>query len=172
MPETAFDRAHASRAVTVETKNVEDSTRTEKLAETDVDATHLAISTPKKSWTQTLHVFGPTLTNEPFWIFALPPVLMLALPSVLWATIALGLGVGIFVVLSVTVASAYTEIYGFSTYQVGLICIAVIVGNLFGIPFGGWVSDHISNFFTKRNKGIKIDKAPTELMLNFCSRCP
>lgn len=80
---------------------------------------------------------------------------MLALPLVLWATVCMGLGVGIFVVLSTVVPTAFTEIYGFETWQLGQVWWATIVGGLIGMPVGGNLSDWVANALSKRNNGMR-----------------
>jgi hypothetical protein len=55
---------------------------------------------PKKSFRQNLSFSMPIKTKEPFLKIVIRPILLLALPSVLWSTISVGLCVGIYVALT------------------------------------------------------------------------
>ncbi|KAL1857877.1 hypothetical protein Plec18170_003101 [Paecilomyces lecythidis] len=145
MPETAFQRDIAwseqetnDKAPTVyEEENVQ------------------VVNTRKKTFIQRIAFRRSPLTHEPIWKIALRPVIVVLIPAVLWSTIAFGIGIGIFVVVSTTAATAYTQVYHFTTWQVGLVWIASIIGNILGMPFGGYFSDWVANRATSKNGGIR-----------------
>ncbi|KAJ5883231.1 uncharacterized protein N7473_010117 [Penicillium subrubescens] len=145
MPETAFQR---------------DLGRTEEVANEKVsnvaEVEHVEVSnTPKKSFTQRMAFNRAPLTHESIWKIAIRPVLILFLPPVFWSTVSFGIGIGIFVVLGTTAATAFSQVYDFTVWQVGLVWIAGIVGNLLGIPFGGYFSDWVANRATSKNGGVR-----------------
>jgi MFS family permease len=145
MPETAYQR---------------DIGRTEEVANEKVsnaaEVEHVEVSnTPKKSFTQRMAFNRAPLTHESIWKIALRPVLILFLPPVFWSTVSFGIGIGIFVVLGTTAATAFSQVYGFTVWQLGLVWIAGIVGNLLGIPFGGYFSDLVANRATSKNGGVR-----------------
>lgn len=110
---------------------------------------------PKKSFMQRMAFTSSPLTQESIWKIAFRPLPIIILPPVLWSTLSYGIGIGIFVVISTTTANAFSEIYGFSVWQVGMVWIASIVGNLLGMPFGGHFSDWVANRATMKYGGIR-----------------
>jgi hypothetical protein len=95
------------------------------------------------------------LTHENIWKIAVRPVLILFLPPVFWSMVSFGIGIGIFVVLGTTAATAFSQVYNFTVWQLGLVWIAGIVGNILGIPFGGYFSDWVANRATSKNGGVR-----------------
>ncbi|KAL5361527.1 major facilitator superfamily domain-containing protein [Aspergillus floccosus] len=145
MPETAFQR---------------DLGPTEEVANEKVsnvaEVEHVEVSsTPKKSFTQRMAFNRAPLTHESIWKIAFRPVLILFLPPVFWSTVSFGIGIGIFVVLGTTAATAFSQVYDFTVWQLGLVWIAGIVGNFLGIPFGGYFSDWVANRATSKNGGVR-----------------
>lgn len=145
MPETAY---HRDIRGTEEVANEKVSNVTE--------VEHVEVSNPpKKSFVQRMAFNRAPLTHENIWKIALRPVLVLFLPPVLWSTVSFGIGIGIFVILGTTAATAFSQVYGFTQWQLGLVWIAGIVGNLLGIPFGGFFSDWVANRATSKNGGVR-----------------
>ncbi|OOQ90431.1 MFS transporter [Penicillium brasilianum] len=145
MPETTYQR---------------DVGRTEEVADRKVsnvaEVEHVEVSnTPKKTFTQRMAFNRSPLTNESIWKIALRPVFIFFLPPVFWSTISFGIGIGIFVVLGTTAATAFSQVYDFTVWQLGLVWIAGIVGNILGIPFGGYFSDWVANRATSNNGGVR-----------------
>lgn len=145
MPETAYQRDIGG---TEEVANEKDS----NVAEVE----HEEVSnTAKKSFIQRMAFNRAPLTHENIWKIVFRPVLVLFLPPVLWSTVSFGIGIGIFVILGTTAATAFSQVYGFTQWQIGLVWIAGIVGNLLGIPFGGWFSDWVANRATSKSGGVR-----------------
>jgi hypothetical protein len=110
---------------------------------------------PKKSFRQNLSFSMPIKTKEPFLKIVIRPILLLALPSVLWSTISVGLCVGIYVALTVSLPNDYLTIYHFQTWQAGLTSISILIGTFTGMFVCGYLSDHIADFFTRRAGGLR-----------------
>lgn len=148
MPETAYQR---------EVGRFEEGTsesKTSEVSEVEHVQTEADIP-PKKSFLQLMAFNSSVLTHESIWKIAFRPVPVILLPGVLWSTISFGIGIGIFVVMGTTAANAFTEIYGFSVWQIGMVWISSIVGNLLGMPFGGYFSDWVASRATMKNGGIR-----------------
>lgn len=153
MPETFYDRApqvHVQEPIATEDKKV-DTQELEHGSESSASDRTPA----KRPIRQQLSLFNGSFTEESVLKIFYRPAVMLALPPVLWATVCMGLGVGIFVVLSTVVPTAFTEIYGFETWQLGQVWWATIVGGLIGMPVGGNLSDWVADALSKRNNGIR-----------------
>lgn len=86
---------------------------------------------------------------------AIRPVLLLGLPTVLWATLVMSVTIGFIVAITSNVAPAFEATYGFEAWQSGLAFVAAVMGAFFGIFLGGHFSDWIADFFTSRNGGIR-----------------
>jgi hypothetical protein len=148
IPETAFDR---STSVTVATRlpaKLEVTSHVEH-APTNVKAPRFRLSdlfTFKRS--------GP-LTQESTWKIAVRPLSLIILPPILWSSVSFGVGIGIFVIMSTTASQAFADTYGFTTWQIGLVWLSSVLGNLLGIPFGGHFSDWIANRKSVKNDGIR-----------------
>lgn len=109
----------------------------------------------KKTFVQNLALFHGTFIDESYWRVFYRPIVLLALPIVLWATLVMSVTIGFLVAISSNFASAFSTLYGFAAWQSGLCFISGLIGTMFGIFFGGTVSDMVADFFTKRNGGIR-----------------
>ena len=150
MPETAYHREVSSTEEPTTTTANDKSTNSSEVEHIEVDN-----KPPKKTFTQLMACNRAPLTHESIWKIAVRPIPVLLLPPVLWSTMSFGIGIGIFVILGTTAATAFTQVYQFNTWQVGLVWISSIVGNLLGIPFGGFFSDWVANRSTAKNGGIR-----------------
>jgi MFS family permease len=150
MPETAYQRdiSGTEEQTTADTKE-------EAANVSQVEHVEESNPPPKKSFTQRMAFTHSPLTNESIWKITFRPVPILLLPPVLWSTVSFGIGIGIFVILGTTAATAFSQVYNFTVWQVGLVWIASIVGNLLGIPFGGYFSDWVANRATSKNGGVR-----------------
>jgi hypothetical protein len=83
------------------------------------------------------------------------PIILLALPPVLWATLVISVTSGCLVAVSSNFAVAFQTSYNFSSWQAGLCFIPGIVGALLGVLAGGLFQDWTVEFFTRRNGGIR-----------------
>jgi MFS family permease len=57
--------------------------------------------------------------------------------------------------MGTTAATALSQVYHFTVWQVGVVWIASIIGNVLGMPFGGYFSDWVANRATSKNGGIR-----------------
>ncbi|KAF2220788.1 major facilitator superfamily domain-containing protein [Elsinoe ampelina] len=146
LPETDFKRDPTTRTIrNIESKEVEITEHVEGLPDTN----------PRQSFVQRLRVFHGPFTNESLWRIFYRPIVLLALPPVLWATLIMSVTIGFLVAISSNFASAFAQVYGFKPYQSGLCFISGFIGTLFGIFGGGQVSDWVADYFTRRNGGIR-----------------
>jgi MFS family permease len=151
MPETAFQRGMQSRPPP------------EYPTEKDPDVSQIEhvvnpSSNPvpaKKSYLQRMAFNQAPLTQESIWKIAMRPIPVILLPPILWSTVSFGIGIGIFVIMGTTAATAFSQVYHFEIWQVGLVWIASVIGNLLGIPFGGYFSDWVANRATSKNGGVR-----------------
>jgi hypothetical protein len=104
---------------------------------------------------QGLKLYHGTFTEESLWNMAIRPVMLLALPPVLWATLVMSVTIGFIVAITSNVSPAFAQAYGFEAWQSGLCFFAAIIGALLGILLGGHFSDWVADYFTKRNGGIR-----------------
>lgn len=115
-----------------------------------------SIDLPKRqSWAKSLSLMPGNYTEEPWLKLFIRPIILLVLPPILWATLAMAVTIGFVVAISSNFATAFATAYNFEPWQSGLCFIAAVLGALIGIFFGGHVSDAIADYFTKRNGGIR-----------------
>lgn len=150
MPETAFVR-------NVENLHPPGTTETAETYHkgTDTHVEEARYIPAKKTFAQNLTLFPPRLTTESLVRIFTRPLVLILLPPILWASVTFGLGVGVIVIASTTIATAFQQIYGFSTFHLGLLWIAVLIGSLLGIPISGYISDWIPAKLTSRNNGVR-----------------
>lgn len=157
MPETSFDRnaALASQVNMARSSSIQGE-RDVKVAEA---SQHIELGTgtgrPKQTFADSLRVYHGTFTKESLFKLFVRPILLLVLPPVLWATLVMSVTIGFLVAISSNFASAFTTTYGFKPYQSGLCFFSGLIGSLIGIACGGWLSDVVANYFTRRNGGIR-----------------
>lgn len=109
----------------------------------------------RDTFLQSLRISHGRFTNESVWRMAYRPVILLALPPVLWATLVMSVTIGFLVAISSNFATAFSETYDFKSWQSGLCFISGLIGTLMGVLGGGTISDFVADFFTKRNGGIR-----------------
>ncbi|KAJ5690601.1 hypothetical protein N7462_004993 [Penicillium macrosclerotiorum] len=152
MPETAYQRDYSSRFGTPESAPEPTPGSTSKEPET----VHAEFPVPlKKTWAQQLHLFSSVYTTESLFTLFWRPLPLLMIPSVLYGTLSMSVSIGAFVAISSNYATAFTEVYEFSTWECGLTYVAVLIGALTGIYGGGWLSDKIADKLTQRQSGIR-----------------
>ena len=157
LPETQYRRSTVAQDVS-EQKTVEDCAAGSK-DEADAEIAHSEfVSAPqpkRRTFVQELRIFTGSYTDESVLKLFIRPIVLLALPPVLWATLVMSVTIGFLVAITSNFASAFSTVYGFETYQTGLCFIASIISSLIGVFFGGHLSDMIADHFTKRNNGIR-----------------
>ena len=151
LPETAYQRDLGL----IQARTTATDTKLEDTSASQIEQVEAADVPSKKSFIDRMAFNYSSLTHESIWKIAFRPVPVLLLPPVLWSTVSFGIGIGIFVILGTTAATAFSQIYHFTVWQIGLVWIASIIGNVLGIPFGGYFSDWIANRATSRNNGIR-----------------
>lgn len=109
----------------------------------------------KRTFIQNLALFHGKFIKESYWRVFYRPVVLLALPSILWATLVMSVTIGFLVAISSNFASAFAETYGFLPWQSGLCFLSGLIFTMMGIFFGGYISDMVADFFTRRNAGIR-----------------
>lgn len=112
-------------------------------------------SKPSEYWLQGLKLYHGTFTEESIWNMTIRPVMLLALPPILWATLVMSVTIGFITAVTSNVAPAFAEAYGFAAWQAGLCFVAAVIGAFLGIFCGGHLSDYVADYFTNRNDGIR-----------------
>ncbi|KAF5593887.1 major facilitator superfamily transporter [Fusarium subglutinans] len=131
-------------------------------ADTKAGAEHAEVRrslrpTPKVSeflWSG-LKLYNGTFTEESLWKMIVRPVMLLALPPVLWATLVMSVTIGFITAITSNVAPAFATAYGFEAWQSGLAFFAAVIGAFIGMFLGGSFSDWVAEIFTRRNGGIR-----------------
>lgn len=159
-PETAYVRArqsvigdHNDARETIHDTSTDTKGRIEHL-ETSETLVRPKPTTKDYLW-HGLKLYNGTFTEEPLLNMALRPVMLLALPDVLWATLVMSVTIGFITAITSNVASAFSTAYGFAAWQSGLSFIAAVIGALSGMFLGGNFSDWVADFLTRRNGGIR-----------------
>lgn len=149
-PETAYARrTGTATSTTIRSEKSDPSSLGSK------DVEQLADAATRRSYKETLVVFDGSYTSENFRKLFFRPFGLILLPPVLWAALVLAVTIGFSVALTSNVDTAFEEAYGFESYQVGLCFFSAIVGSLIGIPAGGHLGDSLTDYYTKRNGGIR-----------------
>ncbi|KAF4556633.1 Hypothetical protein D9617_1g085110 [Elsinoe fawcettii] len=146
LPETDFKRDPTTTTI----RNIE-----AKETEVTEHVEDLSARKPRETFTQRLRIFHGSFTNESLFRIFYRPIVLLALPPVLWATLIMSVTIGFLVAISSNFASAFAQVYGFKPYQSGLCFISGFIGTLFGIFGGGQASDWVADYFTRRNGGVR-----------------
>jgi MFS family permease len=159
-PETAYNRVRASgdtfTTISASGGRVRRSTKSEEegTAEIHEVVTRETVNS-NGGWIKGLKLYHGKYTEESLWQMTIRPVGLLILPPVLWATLVMSVTIGFITAITSNVASAFEATYGFEAWQSGLCFSAAIVGCFFGIILGGWFSDWVADYLTRRNGGIR-----------------
>lgn len=157
MPETSYNRSPVTAPTDIVngSGHCTESGGTEKSGHiTHVEAGANGIQT-RHSYIRSLRFYNGTLTKESLFKIFLRPIILLAVPPVLWATLVMSVTIGFLVAISSNFASAFATTYDFAPWQSGLCFISGLIGSLIGILGGGYISDLTANFLTTRNGGIR-----------------
>jgi len=147
MPETSYTREIIETPVVL--READAKSKTDEYIE-------MATPTPpKRTYLQGLSLYSGTYTKESVFKLMIRPVVFLALPPVLWATLVMAVTIGFLVAITSNFATAFSETYGFQPWQSGLCFVAGLIGSFIGIFCGGHLSDQVAHFLTKRNGGIR-----------------
>jgi uncharacterized membrane protein YphA (DoxX/SURF4 family) len=63
--------------------------------------------------------------------------------------------IGFVVAITSNVAPAFAATYDFSAWQIRLCFVSSLIGSGIGIIFGGYATDVVADYFTRRNKGVR-----------------
>ena len=158
-PETAYNRSPDTHGITT-TLHAESGAYHMKMPDEEGNIQHVEVRPRQRAktrdyWIQGLGLYHGTFTEETIWNMTIRPILLLALPPVLWATLVMSVTIGFITAITSNVSPAFSTAYGFEAWQSGLCFFAAVIGALLGILFGGHLSDWIADYFTRRNGGIR-----------------
>ena len=159
-PETAYIRELTpTDSITTLTSSGQRVRRSSKGEEAGTSEIHEVVSTAEtrgdRGWLQGLKLYHGKYTDESLWQMTIRPVGLLILPPVLWATLVMSVTIGFITAITSNVSSAFETAYGFEAWQSGLCFVAAIIGCAFGILLGGYFSDWVADYFTRRNNGVR-----------------
>jgi len=168
LPETSFIRNTSERSIsTSNTPREKDSEELNAVGhksdqvvfeeeEHSSRAPRLGTEQPKQPYfvTSFRPLYGK-FSEESIFKIAYRPIILLVLPPILWATLSMSVTIGFLVAISSNFASAFAEAYGFAAWQSGLCFISGLIGTLAGILGGGYLSDWVADYFTRRNGGMR-----------------
>ncbi|KAJ5987341.1 hypothetical protein N7451_011706 [Penicillium sp. IBT 35674x] len=80
--------------------------------------------------------------------------------------------IGTFVAICSNFATAFTNTYGWSTWQCGLTSVVALIGAFVGVYGGGWLSDKIADWMTQRQGGIREPEMRLPTMTISLILCP
>ncbi|TLD32557.1 major facilitator superfamily domain-containing protein [Venturia nashicola] len=111
---------------------------------------------PPKSFIKSLTIFPGRLSSTPYHLIMIRPFILLAYPSIAWASLTYACSVGWLIVLSESISALYRnrETYNFTAFESGLVYIAAFIGGVFGTAVAGKLSDIAVKFMAKRNGGV------------------
>lgn len=159
-PETTFNR-HSERIENETPTDDEDARVTAEVSKSGAMGHHegsssVLVAIPRKeTYIESLRLFHGTFTSESLWQMFIRPIILIILPSVLWASLVFAVTIGFLVAITSNFATAFSNTYNFSAWQSGLCFIAGLVGSLLGVAFGGHISDWTADILTRRNGGIR-----------------
>lgn len=148
MPETSYNRSAVIQS-TVLTADSKDQLKQDIAIIASMPDQDQSCTLPS------LRIFNGTLTSESLSKLFLRPTYLLLLPPILWSTWVMSVTIGFLVAITSNFATAFSDTYTFDMWQSGLCFIAGLIGSGFGIFFGGYFSDMVANFFTRRNGGVR-----------------
>ncbi|KAJ5832620.1 Major facilitator superfamily domain general substrate transporter [Penicillium riverlandense] len=155
-PETTFDRQVEQQEDTVLSEEVEVKAGSQKSSASEHHESAALNETPtKESYISSLRLFNGSYTSESLFRIFLRPIVLIILPPVLWTSLVFSVTIGFLVAITSNFATAFSEVYHFTSWQSGLCFVSSMVGSLIGIVFGGHISDWTADWFTQRNGGIR-----------------
>ncbi|KAL5358608.1 major facilitator superfamily domain-containing protein [Aspergillus floccosus] len=158
LPETTYIRGAGSTSPTVASSSDEGKTTPENGGCVEI-LEHPALQRRTATPPSVLKIITtfPTrsYTSEPFWKLVLRPIALIILPSALWASLVMAVSIGFLVAMMSNVSSAFTAVYGFSTWQIGLCMLSILIGGGVALWMGGSLSDIVADRLTRRNGGIR-----------------
>ncbi|GAA5842485.1 hypothetical protein JCM11251_007328 [Rhodosporidiobolus azoricus] len=162
LPETAYDRAAAletDRGATVDqaaayeaAHEKEDKGSIEQRE--DVESADSNQYLPAKTLLQEMKPWSGYVNKDPILKIFLRPFPLLMSPVVLWGFLTYGIASLLLVLLSATSSFVFSTAYGFKSRQTGLVSISPLVASIIMSLVAGYVSDFLTTFMARRNKGV------------------
>lgn len=137
-------------------------TSLQAVEEGSLDNVHTVVidpSIPKKTYWQKLAITTTTSSGEGHHAFLRhmyqPLILLFTIPAITYAALVYGILVGLGDVMSTTMSTFLTEApYNFSSDQVGLMHLPLVIGVTIGAAIGGPLSDWTIVYLSRRRNGI------------------
>ncbi|KAL3490085.1 major facilitator superfamily domain-containing protein [Aspergillus germanicus] len=121
----------------------------------DLEETEVS-SVRKTSFIQQLAPYSVVDHNVSLWTVFTRPFILMAYPTVVWASLVYGMSLSWNVILGAVVAQLFgPPPYNFASGSQGLIFTSPLVGSLVGTYLCGPIADQVATYFTIRNNGIR-----------------
>ncbi|RDW92263.1 hypothetical protein BP5796_01657 [Coleophoma crateriformis] len=115
-----------------------------------------AIDVPRTTYFETLKPWGIVNPHVSLKKCFLRPFVLLAYPTILWASLVYGMSLAWNVILALTIAQLFAPPpYSFNSGAQGLIFLSPMIGSLVGTYVCGPLADKIAIQATRRNNGIR-----------------
>ncbi|KAL5000871.1 major facilitator superfamily domain-containing protein [Aspergillus recurvatus] len=166
MPETKFmgarpvispGRGHPVNAAGAKVEKMPmDDVKTATAVAANTAAAEAGPVIPKKRYLQELVFCSVTDPSVNLWKVFTRPFILMAYPTVLWASLVYGMSLSWNLILGALVAQLFgTPPYKFASGSQGLIFLSPLIGSLVATYLCGALADRIATFFTIRNRGIR-----------------
>lgn len=163
LPETMYDRSRiVGTAPTADDHVQKDMTEHDEQKSKSID--HVATEfghdrvRSRPNFSKVLKTYPvKSYTEEPVWKLVLRPMALIILPSTLWASLVMAVTIGFLIAVSSNVSVAFSSMYGFSTWQIGLTVRNPLISlpTLFQLAFPRPVFLWISIFSSAISRGIR-----------------
>lgn len=113
-------------------------------------------SIPKRSYWSRMNIFSLTHADPRSWFVVLfKPFCLVSFPAVVWCGVLQAVQQMWLTLINSTQAQLFSGPgYNFSTSAIGLTNLALFVGIVLGLWYGGWFVDLITVYLSKKNNGI------------------
>lgn len=110
----------------------------------------------KKTWRQQLAITNGKRTNIAYWKIMLRPFILFAYPAIAYSTVVYSFSVVWLIVMSESLSQLFgpTTSYHFTPLSIGLLYIAPLIGGILGSAVAGKLSDLLTRFMSRKNRGI------------------
>lgn len=122
----------------------------------DIDDSSIDFNIPLRSYWQKIKIIQTEYNDTRSWLCIwYRPFLMISFPAVLWGGLIYGAQMMWLSLISTTQASIYgIAPYNFSSGQTGLVNFSPLIGNIFGMLYGGKFVDWLTIKLAERNNGV------------------
>lgn len=178
-PETAYRREERLNTDTagedIQLQKLQDPSQSRQALDTPISSDHHAsrptgfvlfptsnarqpignVSTPPKSFLQSLSLFDGRKTDDRYWVLLLRPFPILANPAFIWGCLIQGTMIGWTVFIGVIIASLFIgPPYLWTEVEAGYAYTGPFIGALGGFVISGLLADPTAKWLTRRNNGI------------------